>query len=268
MMDIFSLEGKVAIVTGACGLIGKKHCEALANAGANVIVADINEAACIEFAKQLGERHLGISVNVIDEVSLKSAKAKILSRYGKIDVLVNNAAINDMFENPSLALEQSMFEHYPLDMWKKSLDVNVTGVFLCSQVFGSVMSEAGSGSIINVASTYGITAPDQNLYKDENGIQKFYKSASYPTTKGAVISFTRFLAAYWGNKGVRVNTLSPGGVENNQDDFFVENYSKRTVLGRMAKNTDYQGAIVFLASDASSYMSGANLVVDGGWTII
>jgi NAD(P)-dependent dehydrogenase (short-subunit alcohol dehydrogenase family) len=267
-MNIFSLEGKVAIVTGACGLIGKKHCEALANAGASVVVADINEAACVAFAKELGENHLGISVNVIDETSLKSAKEKIFARFGRIDVLVNNAAINDMFENPSLALEHSMFEHYPLDMWKKSLEVNVTGVFLCSQVFGSVMAEAGSGSIINVASTYGITAPDQNLYKDENGIQKFYKSASYPTTKGAVISFTRFLAAYWGNKGVRVNTLSPGGVENNQDDFFVENYSKRTVLGRMAKNSDYQGAIVFLASDASAYMSGANLVVDGGWTII
>jgi NAD(P)-dependent dehydrogenase (short-subunit alcohol dehydrogenase family) len=267
-MDIFSLEGKVAIVTGACGLIGKKHCEALANAGARVVVADINEAACVAFAKELGEKHLGIPVNVVDETSLKSAKEKILSRFGRIDILVNNAAINDMFENPSLALEHSMFEHYPLDMWKKSLEVNVTGVFLCSQVFGSVMAEAGSGSIINVASTYGITAPDQNLYKDENGVQKFYKSASYPTTKGAVISFTRFLAAYWGNKGVRVNTLSPGGVENNQDDFFVENYSKRTVLGRMAKNSDYQGAIVFLASDASAYMSGANLVVDGGWTII
>jgi len=267
-MDIFSLEGKVAIVTGACGLIGKKHCEALANAGASVVVADINEAACVAFAKELGEKHLGISVNVIDEASLKSAKEKILARFGRIDVLVNNAAINDMFENPSLALEQSMFEHYPLNMWKKSLEVNVTGVFLCSQVFGSIMAEAGCGSIINVASTYGITAPDQNLYKDENGIQKFYKSASYPTTKGAVISFTRFLAAYWGNKGVRVNTLSPGGVENNQDEFFVENYSKRTVLGRMAKNSDYQGAIVFLASDASAYMSGANLVVDGGWTII
>jgi NAD(P)-dependent dehydrogenase (short-subunit alcohol dehydrogenase family) len=267
-MDIFSLEGKVAIVTGACGLIGKKHCEALANAGASVVVADVNEAVCVAFANELGEKHLGISVNVVDETSLKSAKEKIFARFGRIDVLVNNAAINDMFENPSLALEHSMFEHYPLDMWKKSLEVNVTGVFLCSQVFGSVMAEAGSGSIINVASTYGITAPDQNLYKDENGIQKFYKSASYPTTKGAVISFTRFLAAYWGNKGVRVNTLSPGGVENNQDDFFVENYSKRTVLGRMAKNSDYQGAIVFLASDASAYMSGANLVVDGGWTII
>jgi NAD(P)-dependent dehydrogenase (short-subunit alcohol dehydrogenase family) len=267
-MDIFSLEGKVAIVTGACGLIGKKHCEALANAGASVVVADINEAACIEFANLLGTKHLGLGLNVVEEASLKSAKEKIVARYGKIDVLVNNAAINDMFENPSLALAQSMFEHYPLEMWKKSLEVNVTGVFLCSQVFGSVMAEAGSGSIINVASTYGITAPDQNLYKDENGVQKFYKSASYPTTKGAVISFTRFLAAYWGNKGVRVNTLSPGGVENNQDDFFVENYSKRTVLGRMAKNSDYQGAIVFLASDASAYMSGANLVVDGGWTII
>jgi NAD(P)-dependent dehydrogenase (short-subunit alcohol dehydrogenase family) len=266
MNQLFSLNGKVSIVTGALGLIGKEHCKALSEAGSAVVVADLNGEGCSEFALTLNNDSFGISLDVTSKKSITEARDAVLAKYGRIDVLVNNAAINDMFENPAMALEMSMFENYPLEMWQKSMDVNVTGVFLCSQIFGSVMADCCSGSIINIASTYGITAPDQSLYKDEAGRQKFYKSAAYPTTKGAVISFTKFLAAYWGNKGVRVNTLSPGGVENSQDEFFVENYSKRTPLGRMADRTDYKGAIVFLASDASSYMTGANLVVDGGWT--
>jgi NAD(P)-dependent dehydrogenase (short-subunit alcohol dehydrogenase family) len=267
-MELFSLKDKTAIVTGALGLIGKKHCEALAEAGANVVVADMNESAAKDFAQSLGQHHLGLKVDVTSIDSLKAAKDKILSTFGTIDILVNNAAINDMFENPGMAKELSAFENYPLDAFKKSLDVNVTGVFLASQVFGTVMAEQGSGSIINIASTYGMVGPDQSIYRNECGEQTFYKSAVYPVTKGAVINFTRFLAAYWGNKGVRVNTLSPGGVENGQNEFFIQNYSAKTLLGRMAHAHDYQGALIFLASDASVYMTGANLVVDGGWTAI
>jgi NAD(P)-dependent dehydrogenase (short-subunit alcohol dehydrogenase family) len=267
-MELFSLHGKTAIVTGALGLIGKKHCEALAMAGANVIVADMDAIAAKQFAQELGAGHYGVGMDVTSKASLEAALGEILSNYNSIDVLVNNAAINDMFENPVMAAELSAFENYPLDAFQKSLDVNVTGVFLCSQVFGAKMAEQGSGSIINIASTYGIVGPDQSIYRNQHGEQTFYKSPAYPVTKGAIINFTRFLAAYWGNKGVRVNALSPGGVENKQDEFFIQNYSAKTLLGRMAKSSDYQGALLFLAGEASAYMTGANLVVDGGWTAI
>lgn len=267
MTNLFSLKNKTAIVTGACGLLGQQHARALAEAGANVVVADLDAEKSIALAAELGEQHLGISLDVVSKKALEAAKDQILARYGSIDILVNNAAINDMFENPAMAAEQSKFENYPLEMWEASLKVNVTGTFLPSQVFGKVMAEQGKGSIINIASTYGIVGPDQSIYHNGEE-QTFFKSPSYPATKGAILNFTRFLAAYWGDKGVRVNTLSPGGVENGQDDWFVKNYSFKTALGRMAQSTDYQGAIVFLASEASAYMTGSNLVVDGGWTAV
>jgi len=267
-MELFSLAGKTAIVTGACGLLGQHHCMALAEAGAQVVVADLQEGPCRRQAEGLGAKHMGLGMDVTDPASVEQARQRILERYGRIDVLVNNAAINDMFENPTLGRKQSMFEHYPLEMWDRSWKVNVSGVFLCSQILGGVMAEQGEGSIINIASTYGVVAPDQSIYRDESGEQTFYKSPSYPVTKSAVIGFTKFLASYWGHRKVRVNALSPGGVENGQDEYFKRNYSNKTLLGRMAAPVDYKGAIVFLAGDASAYMTGANLVVDGGWTAI
>lgn len=266
MSDSFSLSGKVAIVTGALGLLGRQHVLALAEAGANVAVCDLDEAGCAELAAGLPVPGMGLSLDVTDPASVAAVRDRLLDHFGQIDVLVNNAAINEKFEDASAAAEQSKFENFPLSIWQQMLDVNVTGVFLCAQVFGAEMARQGKGSIINVASTYGIVAPNQDLYRRPDGSQPFFKSPAYPTTKGAVISFTRFLAAYWGEAGVRVNTLSPGGVENGQEAYFIEQYAQRTPLKRMAQPDDYRGAVVFLASDASAYMSGANLVVDGGWT--
>ncbi|MEZ5023593.1 MAG: SDR family oxidoreductase [Chitinophagales bacterium] len=267
-MNLFSLKNKTAIVTGACGLLGQQHCIALAEAGANVIVADIDQQKASALAAELIGNHLGLSVDVTSKVSLNQAKEIILKKYSQIDILVNNAAVNDMFENPELSGFYSRFENYPLDSWTKSLEVNVTGVFLASQVFGSVMAEAGKGSIINIASTYGVIGPDQSIYVEPGKEQQFFKSPAYPATKGAIVNFTKYLAAYWGKNGVRVNTLSPGGVENGQEDWFIKNYSQKTLLNRMAQPQDYKGALVYLASEASSYMTGGNLIVDGGWTAI
>ncbi len=267
MENLFSLKGKTAIVTGGLGLIGKKHCEALASAGANVFVCDMDKNMCADFAATLQTESFGFPLDVTFSGSIISLRDYVISKFGKIDILVNNAAINDMVENPHHDPELGKFENYPLDLWNKAINVNLTGVFLCSQILGSSMATRGKGTIINIASTYGVVAPDQSIYKKPDGSQVFFKSPVYPATKGAVIAFTKFLASYWGAAGVRANTLSPGGVLNGQEEYFVNNYSLRTLLGRMANPADYQGAIVFLASDASEYMTGANLIVDGGWTV-
>jgi NAD(P)-dependent dehydrogenase (short-subunit alcohol dehydrogenase family) len=264
------LEGKVAIVTGAAGLLGREHCLALARAGARVVATDLDEAACQRVAEtvsaECGTRALGIAVDITNPDSVSRLHAVTRAELGEVDVLVNNAAIDDKFAATD-ALEQSRFENYALERFRRSLDVNVTGTFLCCQSIGARMAERGKGSIINVASTYGVVAPDQGLYRRPDGSQAFFKSAAYPTTKAAVLGLTRFLAAYFGPRGVRVNALSPGGVEAGQDSWFQEAYARKVPLGRMAKRTDYHGAVVFLASDASAYMTGANLVVDGGFTV-
>jgi NAD(P)-dependent dehydrogenase (short-subunit alcohol dehydrogenase family) len=264
--ELFSLDGRVAVVTGALGLLGKNHCRALASAGARVVVTDLDDGRCRGFAAELGTGHLGVGADITRKASVEELARTVVDRLGALDVLVNNAAINDMFESPAAGAELSKFENYPLELWQRSLDVNVTGTFLCCQVLGAEMARRGQGSIINIASTYGLVAPDQSLYQRPDGTQSFFKSAAYPATKGAVLALTRFVAAYWGHRGVRCNAISPGGVENAQDEYFVQNYAKKTPLGRMSRPTELAGALVFLAGDASSYMTGSNVVVDGGWT--
>jgi NAD(P)-dependent dehydrogenase (short-subunit alcohol dehydrogenase family) len=263
---LFSLKGKIAIVTGALGLIGQKHCIALNEAGAHVVVTDLDEQKCLDFAKHYLDYSIGHSLDVTKKESVAGLLRDVLKKFQRIDILVNNAAINDMFEDPKAAIEQSKFENYPLELWQKSMDVNLTGVFLCCQVIGNQMAKQGKGSIINIGSTYGVTAPNQHLYVNHEGIQTFYKPPAYPVTKAGVIMLSKYLASYWGEVGIRVNTLSPGGVNNGQSDDFIDSYSALTPMARMAEPDEYKGALVFLASDASAYMTGANLIVDGGWT--
>ncbi|MES1164560.1 MAG: SDR family oxidoreductase [Verrucomicrobiota bacterium] len=265
----FSLAGRVAVVTGAAGLLGREHCRALAEAGATVVATDLDESACADVERQLRDEGWptarGIAADITDRDSLVRLRDEVLRTHDRIDVLVNNAALNEKVEGASA--EATRFEHFPVEQFRRILDVNVTGTFLACQVLGAEMARRRAGSIINIASTYGLVAPDQRLYRRPDGTQILWKSAGYPASKGAVLSFTRFLAAYWAADGVRVNSLAPGGVgQPGQDPSFVAAYAQRTPLGRMAQPEEYRGAIVFLASDASSYMTGANLTVDGGWT--
>jgi len=264
------LKDKVVVVTGALGLLGRAHCAAMAQAGATVVVTDLNGPACEtaahELSKATGCRSSGLGADITDASSLKKLRDSILDSHGRIDVLLNNAAWNDVFGGNADAAELSKFENYPLEMFERAMKVNVTGMFLACQILGAEMAKRKSGSIINVGSTYGLVGPDQSIYRKPDGSQDFYKSPTYPASKGAVAGFTRFLATYWGHLGVRVNCLCPGGVFQDQDEYFVQNYAAKTPLGRMAKPEEIAKAAVFLASDASSYMTGSNLVVDGGWT--
>lgn len=268
---LFSLAGRVAVVTGAAGLLGREHCRALAEAGAIVIATDVDLTGCHATTRALNEAGLRrvhpVAADITDVEGLGRVRDAALLAGDRLDILVNNAALNDRFADAEAAARLSRFESYPIEAFRRALDVNVTGMFLACQVLGAEMAKRGSGSIINIASTYGMVGPDQRIYRRPDGSQAFWKSPVYPASKGAVLAFTRYLATYWAERGVRANSLSPGGIaQPGQEEYFVENYRRRTPLHRMAQPSELRGAVVFLASDASSYMTGANLVVDGGWT--
>lgn len=267
ILDRFDLSGKVIIITGGAGLLGSAYAPALASAGARVVVADVNSDAAARVANAAGHGALGVGVDVSSKTSVQAMVERVLTTYGRIDGLVNNAAIDPKFDQSGGGQHTNSFEDYPLDLWNQSLAVNITGMFLCAQAVAPTMLAQGRGAIVNVSSTYGLVGPDQRLYeRDDPNAPLTYKPAIYSVTKSAAIGLTRYLAAYWRGKGIRVNTLTPGGVFNNHDDEFVRRYSARTILGRMADKDEYSAALLFLLSDASSYMTGSNLVIDGGWT--
>ncbi|NLC30337.1 MAG: SDR family oxidoreductase [Chloroflexi bacterium] len=265
----FDLTGKTALITGAAGLLGMQFSLALAQAGANVVLADLNEVIAAKNSDEL--KHLGLSsmavaVDVTDPRSTKAMVEKALASFGSLDVLVNSAALDPKFDPANVGdQEENAFETYSLESWRQALDVNLTGMVLASQAAVIPMLEQGQGVIVNIASIYGLVGPDQRLYEQADNTRQF-KPVYYSVTKAGVLGFTRYLAAYYAGKNIRVNALTPGGVFNNHDQVFTDQYSARTMLGRMADLDEMNAAMLFLCSEASSYMTGSNLVVDGGWT--
>lgn len=269
IMDKFSLKGQVAVVTGGIGLLGKQFCRTLAQAGAGVTVADLSEEACSAFASELsveGYNTLGVSVDVTQPDSVNAMVDRTLNAFGRLDILVCSAALDPKVEPGSNVRGGGAFEDYPLEQWKKALDVNLTGLFLCAQAAAKPMLAQNHGVIIFICSTYGLAGPDQRIYRKPGQETQSYKPVYYSVTKAGVLGLTRYIATYYAGKNIRANALTPGGVYNNHDQVFTQNYSARTVLGRMANIDEMNGALLFLASDASSYMTGSNVVVDGGWT--
>jgi NAD(P)-dependent dehydrogenase (short-subunit alcohol dehydrogenase family) len=267
--NLFDVSGRVVILTGGCGLLGTEYARAFARADARVVVADTRiapaEALAAAISEQYGVQPLPVQVDVSSKPSVQAMIERVLATFGRVDVLVNNAAIDPKFDPAHAGAHSTAFEDYPLSVWNESLAVNVTGMFLCAQAVAAPMLSQGKGVIINICSIYGLVGPNQSLYTTREG-EEAYKPVAYSVTKSAVLGLTRYLATYWAGKGIRVNTLSLGGVFNGHDDEFVARYSELTPLRRMADRSEYSGALIFLASDASSYMTGANLVVDGGWT--
>lgn len=265
MLESFSVQDKVIIITGAVGLLGSAYTEGFSRAGANVVIVDLNNDLCIgkaeEIAGKYGTQPLGIGCDIANKKEVKRMAQQVISRYSRIDVLINNAATQpERFFTP--------FEEYSVEDWDEVMGVNVTGMFLCSQAVVNEMKRERKGSIINIASIYGVVAPDQRIYQGALYQEKQLNTPPvYSTSKGAVISFTRYLASYLAKSGIRVNAVTPGGVYSGQNEIFVKNYSERCPMGRMANPEEVFNAVYFLASDASSYVTGHNLVVDGGWTI-
>ena len=267
MSDHFRLDGKVVVLTGGAGLLGGPHTRALSRAGANVVVADIDVQRADRVAASVeGAEALPVATDVSDPESVRHLLHLTLETFGRVDGLVNNAALDPKFDPDHEGDHSDSFEAYPLEAWNQSLAVNVTGPFLCAQALAPKMLETGGGVIVNIGSIYGVTGPDQRIYGYDEAGQRRYKPVAYTVTKSAMFGLTRYLATYYAGAPIRVNTLVLGGVENHHSEDFLLHYSARTPMGRMADREEYSGALVFLLSDASSYMTGATLAVDGGWT--
>jgi len=270
--ELFQLTHKVAVITGGAGTLGEMHAEIIAEAGGIPILVDIDAKNACKKAQQIAKKYdvpsLGYEADITKKVDVQKLTKFILKKFSRIDILINNAANNPKISKTKSTVEWSRLEHFPLDQWNQDLAVGLTGAFLCGQIMGTEMAKQGRGVIINISSDLGLIAPDQRIYR-QPGLkddQQPAKPISYSVIKAALFGLTRYMASYWANKNIRVNSLTPGGIFESQPDDFLKKVSALIPLGRLAKKDEYKGALLFLCSDASSYMTGSNLIVDGGRT--
>ena len=270
--ELFSLKEKIVVITGAGGLLGRKHAEAVIAFGGIPVLLDITEKSIESFAHELEEKYksrvIAKVVDITNENQIKENAKWLINEFGKIDALINNAANNPNVEHNS-DKNFSRLENFQLDQWNKDISVGLTGAFLCSKHYGSIIAKnINGGVIINISSDLGLIAPDQRLYSKENTKEDLQpvKPVTYSVVKSGIIGLTRYLSTYWANKNVRCNAICPGGVENNQPDDFIKNVSFRIPMERLARADEYQGTLIWMLSDAASYLNGAIVPVDGGRT--
>jgi NAD(P)-dependent dehydrogenase (short-subunit alcohol dehydrogenase family) len=273
VMQSFSLEEKIIIITGGAGLLGIKHAEAVVECGGIPVLLDINLDALNSAEKKIRDVYkidvLALCCDITNKDSIKDCLVKIVEKFGRIDGLVNNAA-NDPKVGPGAdAKKLTRFENMSIDYWNSDIAVGLTGAFLCAQVFGHYMATHNGGVIVNIASDLAIIAPDQRLYSIPGlpADSQPVKPVTYSVVKSGLVGLTKYLSTYWVDSNVRVNAISPGGIYNNQDDIFVRELSTRIPMGRMATQDENKGGLIYLLSDASSYVTGINLVVDGGRSV-
>ena len=272
MKNHFDITGRVAIITGGVGFLGPKHAEVIANYGGTPVIVDLPrqepEAKAKELSETFGKTVVGYAADVTQPEQVQVLLDWVLGKFGRVDILINNAANNPKVESTGLT-EGTRFENFPMSIWDEDLNVVLKGSFLCCQIIGSEMARKKSGVILNVASDLAVIAPDQRLYR-QDGLtddQQPVKPVTYSVAKTGLIGLTRYLSTYWAACGVRVNAISPGGVYNNQPEEFVQRLAQLIPMGRMADLDEWQGSVLFLVSDASSYITGINLVIDGGRSV-
>lgn len=261
-INLFDLSGRVAIVTGGAGLLASEHAIALCNYGAKVVLADFNKEKCAAAVDVLQQQNLNVSSAYCDVTSKESWEAllaEVLKEYGSVDILINNAGFTNQSKSANF---DASFENFPLEDWNAIMNVNLTGTFLGCQTIGKQMLKQGKGSIINIASLYGVVSPNHNIYPG-TGISQ---PVAYSVSKHGVVALTKYVATLWASKGVRVNALTPGGIFNGHQGLFLERFKQLNPIGRMSEKEELRGGIVYLASDASSHVVGHNLIIDGGWT--
>jgi NAD(P)-dependent dehydrogenase (short-subunit alcohol dehydrogenase family) len=261
-LNFFDLTGRVAIITGGAGLLATEHAIALNAHGAQIILADFNLDKCVHATDALlaqGVNAVAKFCDVTKKESWQQLLAEVLEEFGKVDILINNAGFTNQSKSKNF---DAAFEEFPLEDWNAIMDVNLTGCFLGCQVIGKHMLEKGKGSVINIASLYGVVSPNHKIYPG-TGISQ---PVAYSVSKHGVIALTKYLATLWAEKGVRVNALTPGGIYNDHKGLFLDRFQQLNPIGRMSDKTELRGGIVYLASDASSHVVGHNLIIDGGWT--